>query len=89
MSNSIDAILSSFVMHFTIYDNQLEELYRVLRNGGSFIYNDYVYNKYPFHTKKIINKLKDIGFNVYEETIDFQHPDTKDLKLHRIIKATK
>lgn len=88
-SNSIDAVFSSFVMHFTIYDNQLEEIYRVLKDGGSFVYNDYVYNKYPGHTKKIINRLKKIGFTVHEETINFQHPDTKDLKLHRIVKATK
>jgi SAM-dependent methyltransferase len=88
-SNSIDAVFSSFVMHFTIYDNQLEEIYRALKSGGSFVYNDYVYNKYPSHTKKIIHRLKSIGFTVHEETINFQHPDTKDLKLHRIIKATK
>lgn len=88
-SGSIDAVFSSFVMHFTIYENQLEEIYRVLKSGGSFVYNDYVYNKYPSHTKKIINRLKHIGFSVHEETVGFQHPDTKDLKLHKIIKATK
>ncbi|HCG5126503.1 TPA: class I SAM-dependent methyltransferase [Vibrio parahaemolyticus] len=88
-NNSIDAIISSFVMHFPIYDNQLEELFRVLKPNGSFVYNDYIYHKSKAHYKDIINRLTKIGFVVDEETVSFTQPDTKTLKNHRIVRAQK
>lgn len=88
-SNSIDAIISSFVMHFPIYDNQLEELFRVLKPNGGFVYNDYIYHKSVAHYKDIINRLTNIGFIVDEETVSFTQPDTKILKNHRIVRAKK
>lgn len=70
-SNSIDNIISSFVMHFKIYDSQLSELYRVLKPQGIFIYNDYVYDKYPAHAKKLIKKLISLNFILLEERNEF------------------
>lgn len=86
---SVDGLISSFVMHFPIYDNQLKELYRVLSHGGRFVYNDYVYYKYPSHMKSILSRLKKVGFDVSEEVVEFRHPDTKDIKKHKLITATK
>ncbi|HHB1565860.1 TPA: hypothetical protein ACN99F_003276, partial [Vibrio metschnikovii] len=81
--------ISSFVMHFPIYDNQLEELFRVLKPNGCFVYNDYIYHKSAAHYKDIIKKLNNIGFIVDEETVSFTQPDTKTLKNHRIVRARK
>ncbi|HAT8492078.1 TPA: class I SAM-dependent methyltransferase [Vibrio vulnificus] len=88
-NESIDAIISSFVMHFPIYDNQLEELFRVLKPNGCFVYNDYIYHKSAAHYKDIIKRLNNIGFIVDEETVSFTQPDTKTLKNHRIVRARK
>ena len=88
-SDSVGAVISSFVMHFHIYDNQLEELYRVLIPGGRFVYNDYIYSKYPSHTKKIISRLINIGFEVHEHSKGFVHPETGDIKMHKIVSAMK
>lgn len=88
--NYIDGIISSFVMHFKVYDNQLVELFRVLKKGGIFTYNDYIYDKYPSHAKKIIRKLQDIGFILLkEETEFFLEPKSNTLKPQRIIVFTK
>ncbi|MEG3695226.1 class I SAM-dependent methyltransferase [Vibrio coralliirubri] len=87
--DSIDAVLSSFVMHFPIYDNQLEELFRVLKRNGCFVYNDYIYHKSTAHYKDIINRLNNIGFIVDESTVSFTQPDTKTLRNHRIVRARK
>lgn len=87
--NFFGSIISSFVMQFPIYDSQLKELYRVLKNGGVFVYNDYIYHRYPGHTKKIIRKLLEVGFEISEETVSFRHPDTNDFKNHKIVIAKK
>ncbi|MBL0559274.1 methyltransferase domain-containing protein [Aeromonas caviae] len=88
-TNSINSVLSSFVMHFPIYENQLEELYRVLVPGGYFVYNDYIHHRYAGHTKRIIHRLMSIGFEVKAHPKGFEHPDTGDLKMHKIITARK
>ncbi|EFB73700.1 methyltransferase domain protein [Providencia rustigianii DSM 4541] len=88
--NYIDGIVSSFVMHFRVYDNQFLELFRVLKKGGVFVYNDYIYDKYPSHAKKTIRKLQDIGFTLLkEETEFFLEPKSNTLKPQRIIIFTK
>jgi SAM-dependent methyltransferase len=87
--NSIDSVISTFVMHFPIYENQLEELYRVMSHGACFVYNDYIYNKYPAHMKKIIARLKKVGFSITEDVAAFKHPDTHDIKMHKVVVAMK
>lgn len=88
--NYFDGAISSFVMHFNIYKNQMSELYRVLKPGAFFVYNDYIYNKYKGHTKKVISLLIQVGFIIEEDnSISFKHPETNDIKNHRIIKVSK
>lgn len=87
--NYFDGILSSFVMHFSVFENQVIEMFRVLKPNGRFVYNDYVYNKYKGHTKKIITLLKKTGFEVEEFVESFKHPETKDIKNHKVIIAIK
>jgi len=87
--NYFDGILSSFVMHFSIFENQVIEMFRILKPNGKFVYNDYVYNKYIGHTKKIIALLKKTGFEVEEYVESFKHFETKDIKYHKVIIAIK
>ena len=87
--NYFDGVLSSFVMHFTIFESQMREIYRVLKPTGRFVYNDYVYNRYKGHTQKLISMLKNIGFEIEESVQSFKHPQTKDIKNHKIITAIK
>ncbi|EMI5491493.1 class I SAM-dependent methyltransferase [Providencia stuartii] len=86
---SIDAIISSFVMHFNIYDSQINELYRVLKKEGKIVYNDYVYYKYPGHSKKIIKKLELAGFSVTKYVEEFKIPSENLIKKHLIVTAIK
>ncbi|MCS6722536.1 methyltransferase domain-containing protein, partial [Proteus mirabilis] len=86
---TIDSVISSFVMHFTIYENQLVEIYRVLKPGGYFVYNDYIYQKYPDHTKKIIQSIEKIGFSIEEKIISLIEPKSNSLKKHKIVIARK
>lgn len=86
---SADAIISSFVMHFNIYPSQIDELYRVLKKGKKFIYNDYVYNKYPGHAKKLVKQLEDKGFSIEKEVVEFKIPSESIIKKHLIVTATK
>lgn len=88
-SETIDSVISSFVMHFTIYENQLVEIYRVLKSGGYFVYNDYIYQKYPDHTKKIIQSIEKIGFSIEEKIISLIEPKSNSLKKHKIVIARK
>ncbi|TOG59962.1 hypothetical protein CGI97_12525, partial [Vibrio parahaemolyticus] len=87
--NSIDAIISSFVMHFNVSSFQIQELYRVLKKGKKFVYNDYVYHKYPGHSKKIIKLLVNSGFTVEKEVVDFKIHSESLIKKHLIVTATK
>lgn len=87
--NSIDAIISSFVMHFNIYKSQIDELYRVLKKGAVFIYNDYVYHKYNGHSKKIIKSLEAAGFSVETEIVEFKIKRNNIIKKHLIVTAKK
>ena len=88
-SNSIDSIISSFVMHFNIYDHQISELFRILKPGGCFVYNDYVFNKYKGHFKKTASSLKKHGFIINDHNESFIHPHTSDIKNHRFVTAYK
>lgn len=87
--NSIDAIISSFVMHFNIYKSQVDELYRVLKKGAMFVYNDYVYHKYNGHSKKIIKSLEAAGFSVETEIVEFKIKRNNIIKKHLIVTAKK
>lgn len=87
--NYFDGVISSFVMHFNIFEEQMRELFRVLKPNSRFVYNDYVYYKYIGHTKKLVSILKNIGFEVEESVHSFKHPETKDIKNHKIITAIK
>lgn len=84
-----DAIVSSFVMHFNIYDNQFEELSRVIKKGGKFVYNDYIYHRYKGHSQKVIQSLKNVGFDVEDYSYSVKHPVSDDIKTHRLVCATK
>ncbi|MFQ1728196.1 class I SAM-dependent methyltransferase [Aeromonas veronii] len=72
-SNSIDAIISNFVMHFKVYEQQMSELYRALKPGGKFIYNDYIYSRYMGHTKKTLTLLNKVGFQIETHVEQFNH----------------
>ncbi|UPR28188.1 methyltransferase domain-containing protein (plasmid) [Vibrio cyclitrophicus] len=85
--NSVDAVISSFVMHFNIYESQLKELYRVLKVGGKFVYNDYVYHKYLGHSKRVIRMLEEQGFIVEQEVVEFRAEGV--IKKHLIVTAMK
>lgn len=87
--SSIDAIISSFVMHFNVSPVQIEELYRVLKKGKKFVYNDYVYHKYPGHSKNIIKLLVNSGFTVEKEVVEFKIHSESLIKKHLIVTATK
>ncbi|MCS6210809.1 MULTISPECIES: class I SAM-dependent methyltransferase [Shewanella] len=84
-----DSIISSFVMHFNIYENQFFELSRVLKKGGIFVYNDYIYNRYKGHAQKVIQSLNRVGFSVEDYSYSFKHPVSGDIKNHRLVCATK
>lgn len=86
-NNSIDAIISSFVMHFNIYESQIGELYRVLKPGGRFVYNDYIYHRYSGHSKKVIRMLELRGFSVEQKVEEFRAEGM--IKKHLIVIATK
>ncbi|MEI4983265.1 class I SAM-dependent methyltransferase [Aeromonas caviae] len=86
-SNSIDTIISSFVMHFKVYEGQMNELYRVLKPGRKFVYNDYIYSKYMGHTKKTLALLKLIGFEVETHVESFIHNGL--IKHQLFVSATK
>lgn len=88
-NEAYDAIIASFVMHFEIYPGQIEELYRVLKRGGLFVYNDYIFNRNPSHTKKVIDKLCMAGFSVRQEKKEFKHPEDGDIRRHLIVIAKK
>lgn len=89
-NDSVDCIISSFVMHFKIYDTQLSELYRVLKPHGFLVYNDYVYDKYPSNAKTLIKKLVNIGFTLLQEKTEFfLEPISNTLKPQRFMIFTK
>ncbi len=85
--NTIDNIISCFVMHFPVSNNQLDELYRVLKPNGKFIYNDFNYNKSKETTYKKIQYLEDIGFKIELKDMTFNQNNKQ--KHHKIIIATK
>lgn len=84
-----DGIISSFVMHFHIYENQFSDLYRVLKPGGSFVYNDYIFHKYKGHSQRVMQSLRDVGFTVKESKSSFKHPQTGEIKTHLMVAALK
>lgn len=84
-----DGVISSFVMHFHIYDNQFKELYRVLKRGSSFVYNDYIFHRYKGHSQRVIQALKDTGFKVMDSKASFKHPQTGEIKTHLMVSAFK
>lgn len=86
---SFDGAISSFVMHFKIYESQMKEIYRVLKPGAKFCYNDYIYNKYAGHAKKVKSVLEDIGFVTESFTKTFKSNIDKNLKNHLIVIAKK
>ena len=86
---SYDGAISSFVMHFKIYEFQMKELFRVLKPGARFCYNDYVYNKYPGHSKKVKLVLSEIGFEIEQHSETFKTSIDNHLKNHSIVVATK
>jgi ubiquinone/menaquinone biosynthesis C-methylase UbiE len=86
-SDSFDYILSSFVMHFQISDRQLEELHRVLKPNGLFVYNDFNFKKSPKTTVETIKRLNRIGFDVEMRECHFEQDSVS--KPQKIIVAKK
>lgn len=87
--NYFDGAISSFAMHFPIFEHQLGEIYRVLKPSSKFVYNDYVYSKYKGHTKNVVKNLEKVGFEVHFKTQAVKHSTTKDIKHHMFITAIK
>lgn len=86
-SDSFDFILSSFVMHFQVSDRQLEELHRVLKPNGLFVYNDFNFKKSPKTTVETIRRLNRIGFDVEMREYHFEQESVS--KPQKIIVAKK
>lgn len=84
-----DGVISSFVMHFHIYENQFSEIYRVLKRGTSFVYNDYIFHKYKGHSQRVMQSLIDAGFAVSDFKATFKHPQTGEIKTHLMVSAVK
>lgn len=84
--NSVGSIISSFVMHFKIYENQIKELSRVLKVGGQFVYNDYKNKNNPIETLEKIKILEKNGFEIEKKDVYFSQEKEKH---HKIIIATK
>lgn len=82
-----DGIISSFVMHFKVYEQQMKELYRVLKKDGLFIYNDYIFEDNEENTIKTENILDKIGFKISTEIIEIEIEGKK--KKNKIITAKK
>jgi ubiquinone/menaquinone biosynthesis C-methylase UbiE len=86
-SNSVDYIISAFVMHFQVSDRQLKELHRVLKVDGLFVYNDFNFKKSPKTTVDTIKKLNKIGFDVEMREYSFEQEGIE--KKHKVIVAKK
>lgn len=86
---SKDVILSSFVMHFPVFESQIKELYRVLKPSGVFVYNDYIYNRQPAHYLKVLNILKRVGFICEESTFSLTSSYSNKVGYHKVIKCSK
>ncbi len=61
VDNSIDIVFSIFVFQFNISDNQINEIYRVLKKDGIFLFN--IYNRNASSRKKLLDKLTAAGFH--------------------------
>lgn len=59
-----DAAVANFVMHFPISPQQSVDIFRLLKPGAKFIYNDYQYFKDPGHSNFTIGLLRKAGFVV-------------------------
>lgn len=84
-----DGIFSSFVMHFTIYDHQLLELYRLLKYQGFFVWNDYLYDTYKGHSERLVKRMTKIGFSVSKERISFKLSESNEIRNHMFFFAEK
>jgi len=65
------AIIANFVMHFPVSDLQINELYRILKSGGVFVYNDYLYKRDKTHFQRTKEKLENAGFRTVNEVNPF------------------
>tara|TARA_Y100001960_G_scaffold334174_2_gene446375 strand:- start:16630 stop:17322 length:693 start_codon:yes stop_codon:yes gene_type:complete len=86
-TESVEAIVSSFVMHFPVSENQIVELYRILKTNGVFVYNDFNFKKSSTTTIKTITKLKKAGFIVEMKEFSFLQDNVE--KKHKFIIAKK
>ncbi|MFH6955292.1 class I SAM-dependent methyltransferase [Pseudoalteromonas sp. XMcav1-K] len=89
LDNTVDTIISSFVMHFPVFESQLREFFRVLKPNGKFVYNDYIHHKQPAHYKKILQMLKVIGFTCKETTFSLKSSYSNKVGSHRIVECLK
>lgn len=83
---SVSSIISCFVMHFNIFENQILELYRVLKNDGVFVFNNYKSSESDINNKNI-SLLKKHGFKIKESIKSFKQDGL--MKSHKIIIASK
>jgi ubiquinone/menaquinone biosynthesis C-methylase UbiE len=82
-----DGIVSNFVMHFNIYENQLLELHRVLKKNGLFVFNDYIYEENEKHSLEMEKRLKKLGFELEILIVGFNFENK--IKNHKIVIAKK
>lgn len=73
-----DAAIANFVMHFAIPKADLEEIRRVLKPGGRFVYNDYRWVRDRKHTIAMMSELTRIGFQVTAHAVSL--PGLTDLQ---------
>ncbi len=82
--DSFDCGIACFVMHFRIDANQARDLHRIMKRGGTFAYNDYMWKDDPEHYRATLSMFEGAGFSVTE--MSWRH---KTRRTQRIVKLVK
>lgn len=64
---SVAGAVANFVLHLSVTDRALSELFRVLRPGSLFVANDYLAERDPSHAENTLARLRKQGFRVTTE----------------------
>lgn len=86
-----DAAVANFVLHFPISPQQAFDIFRLLKSGAKFVYNDYQYLKDPEHSAFTISLLRKTGFLVKSHYEKFWRSSSQEIRSikQRVVECSK
>jgi ubiquinone/menaquinone biosynthesis C-methylase UbiE len=66
-----DGGLASFVLHFPVHPNQVRDIFRVLKPGAKFVYNNYLHDRDQGYEMQVVEMFRKVGFSIRRYTEKF------------------